>query len=589
MALHNAVLETSVVKFSMISYKTIFFLALVIFGRSAYAGAPSNQDKLVTIAVQSFLGQGIAHKKWQLSADYLSRTIPGYDFKIVIVEASKNELLYKMVDQQKVDYVIAQPVSSVVIQKLHQTKLELTRNDVKGVSRFGSVIFTSVLNRSIHNTKSLNGKSFSAANPQGLGGWIVGLDYLTANNINPTVDFSDIQFLGNQDNIIFAVTNRLVDAGIVRTGVIETMVERGQLERSSIKILDQKIGFPYLLSTQLVPEWAFSSLQHTDPELTQQIKAALLDFKYLNGVSRWVEVHDYEPIRILLKKYRIAIYKDPFYIAYYRENYQYILFGLFILFYSLMYWHKRREEQIQAYKFQLEKLSKISSVDQLLSEVAHELAQPITSLKIDAHMLSSMLKDEKNCEFKQLKNTSNDINEKTQHCADLIHNIRQFLSKKIIKIEVFNVNKNIHKILRLVKNELIEFNINTKLSLSDNLPEIKMSSIELDQVLLNLAKNAISAMKDNRHQTNILSIESVYECGFVHILMTDSGSEIIDKDNLFSLFKTTKHESSTEGLGIGLSLSRRIIKTYQGELGLVSSTDEGTCFLIKLPVVKNNE
>jgi two-component system sensor histidine kinase TtrS len=589
MALHNAVLETSVVKFSMISYKTIFFLALVFFGRSAYAGAPSNQDKLVTIAVQSFLGQGIAHKKWQLSADYLSRTIPGYDFKIVIVEASKNELLYKMVDQQKVDYVIAQPVSSVVIQKLHQTKLELTRNDVKGISRFGSVIFTSVLNRSIHNTKSLNGKSFSAANPQGLGGWIVGLDYLTANNINPTVDFSDIQFLGNQDNIIFAVTNRLVDAGIVRTGVIETMVERGQLERSSIKILDQKIGFPYLLSTKLVPEWAFSSLQHTDPELTQQIKAALLDFKYLNGVSRWVEVHDYEPIRILLKKYRIAIYKDPFYIAYYRENYQYILFGLFILFYSLMYWHKRREEQIQAYKFQLEKLSKISSVDQLLSEVAHELAQPITSLKIDAHMLSSMLKDEKNCEFKQLKNTSNDINEKTQHCADLIHNIRQFLSKKIIKIEVFNVNKNIHKILRLVKNELIEFNINTKLSLSDNLPDIKMSSIELDQVLLNLAKNAISAMKDNRHQTNILSIESVYECGFVHILMTDSGSEIIDKDNLFSLFKTTKQESSTEGLGIGLSLSRRIIKTYQGELGLVSSTDEGTCFLIKLPAVKNNE
>jgi signal transduction histidine kinase len=71
--------------------------------------------------------------------------------------------------------------------------------------------------------------------------------------------------------------------------------------------------------------------------------------------------------------------------------------------------------------------------------------------------------------------------------------------------------------------------------------------------------------------------------------MTDSGSEIIDKDNLFSLFKTTKHESSTEGLGIGLSLSRRIIKTYQGELGLVSSTDEGTCFLIKLPAVKNNE
>jgi two-component system sensor histidine kinase TtrS len=573
----------------MISYKTIFFIALVIFGRSAYAGVPSNQDKLVTIAVQSFLGQGIAHQKWQISADYLSRTIPGYDFKIVIVEASNNELLYQMVGQKKVDYVIAQPVSSVVIQKLHQTKLELTKNDFKGVSRFGSVIFTSVLNRSIHNTKSLNGKSFSAANPQGLGGWIVGLDYLTVNHINPTVDFSDIQFLGNQDNIIFAVINRLVDAGIVRTGVIETMIERGQLERSSIKILDQKIGFPYLLSTKLVPEWAFSSLQHTDPELTQQIKAALLDFRYLNGVSRWVEVHDYEPIRILLKKYRIAIYKDPVYIAFYRKNYQYILFGLFILFYSLMHWHKRREGQIQTYKSQLEKLSKISSVDQLLSEVAHELAQPITSLKIDTHILSSILKDEKNCEFKQLKNISNDINEKTQHCVDMIHNIRQFLSKKIIKIEVFNANENIQKILRLVKNELSEFNINTKLSLSDNLPDIKMSSIELDQVMLNLAKNAISAMKDNHHQTNILSIESVYEYGFVHILMTDSGSEIADKDNLFSLFKTTKHESSTEGLGIGLSLSRRIIKTYHGELSLVSSTNEGTCFLIKLPVVKNNE
>ncbi len=563
--------------------KSIFlflFATLSIFGASA-----SSHLSEVTIGIQSYLAKGVTYSRWQKTADYLSRKNPSYIFNIVVVDTLDDSLLYQMVENRKVNYIITQPISAIELSRLYNTRIELTKNDQEDIKQLGSVIFTSSNNHAINNIESLKGNSFAASTPDRLGGWVLALDYLNEQGINPYQDFSKIDFLGTQDNIVNAVVSGLSDAGTVRTSVIETMLANNQIELTQIKVLNAKPNFPYLLSTNVVPEWAFSSLKNHDTVLTKQIKKNLLAYRHNNGVNQWKEALDYEPIRELLRKHRIGSYKDPIYIKYYRENFTSIIISILFFGYLLQLYRNRKKLEIQQYKMKLEQLSRVSSVDQLLSEVTHELAQPITSIKIDAHILSKMLEDSKHCDFDQVKETSDELRVKTDHCVDLIVNIRNFLSSKDIVKEKFSVNANIEKITKMLNKELSEHNIGTQFSLQSSLGFVEMSPIELDQVLLNLVKNSINAMAHNAKSVNTLSISSFIEKDNICISIMDTGAQIKNTNDLFVLFKSNKEKTDTEGLGIGLNLSRRIIKSYGGDLVLRSSSEAGSEFLIILPKV----
>ncbi|ALE52841.1 hypothetical protein SP60_06280 [Candidatus Thioglobus autotrophicus] len=563
-------------------YKFITTIVLLFSFNAAFSAKPTE----ITIAIQSFLGKDAAYQKWQSTTDYLSRRMPDYSFNIIVVDAPDDALLYDMVKQKKVDYVITQPIASVELNRLYNTKINLTKVNQAGVDQLGGVIFTSVNNHSITTIEALKGNSFAASTPRRLGGWLLALDYLRDKGINPQSDFSKVVFLGSQDNIVNAVVNGLVDAGTVRTGVIEKMIDSGQLRMEQIKVLNNKQNSSYFITTKTAPEWSFSSLEHTDVALSKEVQIALLNY-HVNGQKQWKKALDYEGVRALIRKHRIGIYQDPGHINFYKKNYQLILIILLLIAYLLFMLKSRRESEIHNYKLKLEELYKVSSVDQLLSEIAHELAQPITSLKIDAHMLDSMLKNHDSCQLDEIRSTSDGLREKTDHCVDLILNIRQFLSTKTTVKEIFNINNNVERIIRLLKNELNEHNIEVRLSLKQNLPDVNMSPVELDQVLLNLSKNAISAMADNQKSDNVLSIFTTDKQGFVEIIVSDTGSEIKDKLHLFDLFKTSKKQGEVEGLGIGLSLSRRIVRSYAGELSLESSSIGGSQFMVKIPSIKD--
>ena len=558
---------------------TIFLLFSVtlMFGAKA-----SNEPIKITIGIQSYLHKSTAYQNWKKTSDYLTRRMPGFVFNIVVVDTPDDALLYQMVKDKKVDYIITQPITTIELVRLYNTHIELTKNDAANVNQLGSVIFASSSNRSIQTVESLKGNSFAASTPERLGGWVLALDHLTTQGVNPYQDFSRIEFLGAQDNIVNAVVSGLTDAGTVRTGVIETMISLDQLDRDQIKILNSRKDFPYFLSTYLVPEWAFSSLQHSDSQLTQRIREHLLGYKYGDQTNQWVEPLDYSFVRDLLRKHRIGSYKDPIYIKYYRENFAIIIVSMLLAGYLFQLYRNRKKFEIQQYKMKLEQLSRVSSVDQLLAEVTHELAQPITSIKIDAHILTKLLEDSANFDYDQIKSTSSELQLKTNHCVELLANIRNFLSTKNIVKERFTINKSVIKITEMLNKELDDSNIKLKLSLPSNTGFVKMSPIELEQVLLNLIKNSISAMTNNLKRTNTLSITSVIKQNTIVISIRDTGSKIKDVNNLFVLFKSNKERSANEGLGVGLNLSRRIIRSYGGDLVLNSSSEEGTEFLIIL-------
>lgn len=256
--------------------------------------------------------------------------------------------------------------------------------------------------------------------------------------------------------------------------------------------------------------------------------------------------------------------------------------GFFIVFLisrkriSLSYKKSRQKDRMQ-----IEALTRSTSLDQILSEVAHEISQPITSIKIDSEMASDILKSSK-CSS-EVDEIVDDVVVKTDHCIDVIANIKNFVSKEEIKKEQVEVNKSISKMFKLLSHELKQYNIATEQNLDESKSTVYMSLIELEQVLLNLCKNAISAMASNTRSKNKLTIVSQSSGNQVQIIVEDTGCEVQNKEELFSLFKSTKQHSYDEGLGLGLSLSRKIIRSYEGTLKLLSSSEKGTKFIIELP------
>ena len=364
------------------------FLALWL-GFVSQASIAQNHNvqskKLITIAVQSFLGLSEANKKWYPTIDFLNKKFDKYHFELLIIEAQNVSLLRELVATEKLDYVITQPVTTAELQFLSDVVPVLTKIDKRGVSEFGSVIITSSENTKINSIQDLKGKSFAGANSLGLGGWILGYDYLLSQGVDLYTVASRIDFLGRQDNIVDAVIKRMVDAGVIRTGVLERLSKNGKIRLSDIKVLDYKTGFPYILSTNLVPEWSFSATTKVDPILTNVIVEALrqadLNLNKSHDLAKWGDVVDYQVIHQLLQKHRISIYKDPTLVNLLKKYYQLLLIALVLLMTSIWYIRERRLEKINQYKVELERLSRVSSVDQLLSEIAHEIAQPVTSIK----------------------------------------------------------------------------------------------------------------------------------------------------------------------------------------------------------------
>jgi len=581
-----------IINFFLALWLTLSSSTLIAANQSLRHIELTTSVKHISIAVQSFLGKSVAYKKWQPMVALLNQQLKDYHFELFLIEAPNIALLRDLVEEGKLDYVITQPVATAELEFLSSITPILTKIDKRGVTQFGSVIIASAKNTKINSIQDLKGRSFAGANPVGLGGWILGYDYLLSQGVDLIKDASRVDFLGRQDNIVYAVLNGMVDAGMIRTGVLEKLSKDGKFQMSNIKVLDPKTDFPYFLTTYLVPEWSFSATTNADPILTSLIVKVLKQASYhpnkSNNLANWGEVADYQIIHQLLKKNKISVYKDSILFAILKKYYQFLLAVLGLLIISIWYLSKKRRKKINQYKAELERLTRVGSVNQLLSEIAHEIAQPVTSIKIDAKIIDKLVKNTDTVVDDSIINVVNSLGIKTDHCVDVINNIRSFLTTKAVKREAVNINDRISSVLRLINHEINSLKITVKLYLDKELPEVSICHIELDQVLLNLCNNALSVMAENIFDQGTLTISTSQSNGKVSILIADTGHGVKNQDELFKLFKSDKELNAKEGLGLGLSLSRSIIRSYDGELSLNSTSRHGSVFLITLPEINES-
>ncbi len=303
--------------------RMLVLLALFIPCFPSYAIADisqqSNGISIVKIGVLAHRGKKEVIKTWGPLANYLGNSLSPYQFHIVPLDSPE---MHEVVAGHAVDFIITNPGNFVDLQKsLNVSALATLNKEYLGheLDEFGAVIFTRANELEINSIEDLKTRSFIGVNPGAFGEFQMAWNEFKKNSFDPFTELSDLQFSGfPQSAVVAAVSNGLADAGTVRTGILESMHHQGLIDIGNFKILNPQIlqGFPFLLSTDLYPEWPIATLADTDPLLAEALLKSLKnmpndilksDFARILG---WSPPADYRPVHELLQNLQVGAYKD---------------------------------------------------------------------------------------------------------------------------------------------------------------------------------------------------------------------------------------------------------------------------------------
>lgn len=299
------------------------------------------QDEVVKVGVLSKRGDDVTLARWSSTIEYLNSSIDGYNFQIVPLGFEK---LKDSVAKSKIDFVLTNTMLYVELEYLYGVSRIATLKNASaygdGLTNFGGVIFTRS-DSSIDSYDDMRGKKFAAVDINSFGGWVMAQKELKENHIE-IKDFKSFEFLGSHDNVVNAVKNKRVDIGTVRSDTLEIMQNDGLINLDDFKIISPKKykEFPFVVTTELYPEWPFAKLSSTSEELSIAVLVALLNISSdsqvakTSKVSGWTIPLDYTKVHTLLKELQIGPYKEMGELTFERfyQEYKWFFYDIVIAF-----------------------------------------------------------------------------------------------------------------------------------------------------------------------------------------------------------------------------------------------------------------
>ena len=247
---------------------------------------------------------------------------------------------------------------------------------------------------------------------------------------------------------------------------------------------------------------------------------------------------------------------------------------------------RKAELQSSLYLEQLAQLNRVNILGEMTAGIAHELNQPLTSIVTRSGAARRRLTS-KNPDMDKIDNALEAISKQALRAGDVMQRMRDLVELHQSERDLIEPNELIEEALNIVSIDNSMLNTQIKTQLSNNLPLVKVDKIQIQQVILNLLRNAQDAMqKLPAEERVIILISTKLDKNFVKITVTDRG-EGIDADaesKLLNSFFTTKKT----GMGMGLSISRTIITAHSGQLWFSRNKDKGVSFHITLPTMHNH-
>lgn len=573
---------------------------LFVFTTFAQAGQP------VRIGVLAFLGAEAALSDWSPVVRHLEASLPARHFVLAYYDVAG---LRQAVQQRKVDFVITNSGQYVTLE----TEFGVSRIatlDAPGAPSPSQAIGSAVIARAersdLNVLADLKGKRVAAVGKDAFGGFQVAWREFRRQDVEPE-DFARLDFSGfPMPRTVTAVARGEVDAGIVRACLLEDLAREGSIRLADFKVLSprQVEGFACGLSSDLYPDWPIATLRHTDLHLAKAVATALLLMPASAMGYAWTVPADYQTVHELFRDLQVGPY------AYLRETTLQALarryWPLLLLFFAaLAGWivHAVRVEQqvhartaalrealvqrdaaeagMRAHQEQFDHMSRLSILGELSGTLAHELNQPLAAISNYAQSLVRRL-DSGRYTPQMLAEASGEIAAQAERAGGIVHRIRTFARKRAAVREQRLLVELIREAATLFGGMLPSA---PRIDIAARLPPgalIEADTLQIEQVLLNLLKNATDAMQDLPLAARAIDVALEREGHNYRISVRDRGVGLTPASvpHLFEPFFTTK----PDGMGLGLSICKTIIEAHGGRLWAESNTAmPGMTFIFTLP------
>ena len=236
---------------------------------------------------------------------------------------------------------------------------------------------------------------------------------------------------------------------------------------------------------------------------------------------------------------------------------------------------------------ELAHVTRIATIGELGTSLAHEINQPLTAILCNAEAAQRFLSGA-TPDLDEVRQILDDIVKDDKRAGEVIRRMRTLVKKEAPRRDAVDLNDTIRETMALVRSTSFLEGLAMVAELDPELPTVQGDRVQLQQVILNLLLNAIAAMKDAPMASRELVVKTAREDNrTAMVAVTDSGTGI-DKnaiDRLFEPFYTTKGE----GLGMGLSISQTIIKAHGGTIGAANNPEGGATFTVTLPLDRGDQ
>lgn len=546
------------------------------------------------IGVLAQRGSAHTHTRWQPWIDWLNHHFsPYHQFSLVTLEIDDfakdhaQHIDFALTNQAQFFYLNDTDVRWLVSLKSRQQNPSIITD------RIGSAIFVRADSPFQHLTDLAN-KRISAVSANAFGGFLLGYNEFYQNGLSE--DEVKLSFTGFPiESPLLQLQENRADAAIVPTCIFEELTKEGALKASNFRLLSPKPNhIECLASTALLPNWSLAAFPQVPMELASQLVTLLLG-EIPPNLPHWTPPYSTNQADTILRQ----IYKHPqqtlwqvsqFWLQKYRLWIISIasLLALNYLWISFQIHRKRKalqqaHQEMRYYEQQLTQTDRLSLLGEMSTGIAHEINQPLSAIRMYAEGMKYQLANAKNGETHAPQGTEilDKILLQVDRSAEIIRNLMNWAKGKN--------DGNVERIaLKTVLQRSIQFSAlsysqpyEIRLDCPEGL-EVHLKTIVLEQIICNCLRNAIQA------NATIIELVVRQHQNRLAISIQDNGNGFSEEELTFSFvpFRTQK----PDGLGLGLVLCQRLIRSLNGEIQLKNrAKQQGAEVILSLPYYPKRE
>lgn len=597
--------------------------ALVALWAGLGMGDAAAAEPPIRVGVLAYRGGDHANAAWEPTVRYLAERFPDRGAEMVPLDLPGMDAAVRA---RSLDFVLTNTGNYVELEARYGVTrvatLHSSRAGASGAS-IGSTIIVRAERTDIRDLADMRGQTVLASDPDAFGGFQIAWGEMLKAGVDPYRDLQELRFSGFPvDRVAFAVQDGTADAGVLRACLLEELAAEGRLDPARFRVLAPKTvpGFDCTVSTDLYPDWPLARLASTPEDLAKAVVVALFEMPADHpaakaaGYEGWTVPLDYQSVHALFRSLRIGPYRhlrEVSLVGIAREHWEWLAVGVLALLWwaihSLRVEHlikvrtaelrtanrdlvremaerRRAQEDARERQKEMDHVARLSILGEMASNLAHELNQPLGAIANYARGCTRRLEAGTGSPD-QLLEVTRAIAEQADRAGQIIARIRNFVRKRPSQLEPIDVNDAIRAAVALCEGQARNGNVPIILSLGDDLPPVPADRVQIEQVVLNLVKNALDATAETASgpSDRKVTVRSGRDGeGRVEVAVADHGHGLSEeaRARLFDPFFTTK----AGGMGLGLSICRSIVETHGGHLRATDNSGGGVVMRFVLTV-----